>query len=474
MRKTITALFVLLLFIPVFSAQKKQNKTKLVAAKTAAPPDTGGLFTNFDPNKKVTLQKKKGFSLKQILKRVLRSAPILKSSKASEQIYKAKIRQIKSERNPELSFYAGGFPAPHAPSAWNVDFKKWGFAGTTSLSINIPLYTFGRIPKGLKAAKSGLKVQQISTTSTKADLIYEIKKYYYGYLYAMSIKKYIMETVMEKLDKSLDKTEKDYKKGKVQKSSLYSLRIMKMDLLANQATLDKNLAVAKAAFKSFLDIPSNKKFQLQQDKINEKIIKLKPVDYYIKLAFRNNYQYRKAVFGLAAKKALFEYEKTKLNPILFAIIRASAAGSTNNIDTSWLMDNSSFSFFMGIGISYSTKFGKQDNIIDEKRADMVKLDEQIKMLKKKLPIDVKSAYLSVKEMEKKLRYRENAFLNGKRWMLHTYKMFMIDSASASDIRSGLSSYASTRKAYFNAIYNYYLAIANLSKLVGKDITTKLF
>jgi outer membrane protein TolC len=94
----------------------------------------------------------------------------------------------------------------------------------------------------------------------------------------------------------------------------------------------------------------------------------------------------------------------------------------------------------------------------------------VKTLEKKLPLDVKSAYLEVKTTKEKLKIAEEAYLNGKRWMLYNYKMYMIDSATTDELSAGFSQYAHTRNAYFQAIYNYNLSIANLSKLVGVELT----
>ncbi len=464
-------IFIVLVFIcvSVFSAQKKKS-----GADSGPPKNSRGLFTGFngtqgDPNS----EKKTGYTLKKILLKVLNQAPILASAKAAEAAYRAKIKQIKAERNPTLSITAGGSPIFHAPSSSEIDMTKWGVAGSASLSLNIPLYTFGRIPKALKAARSGLKVQRINTTSARDDLIFEIKKYYYGYLYAISIKKYIIEIAMSKVDKALDKTEKDYKKGKIKKKSLYSLRIMKMNLLSIQASIDKNIDIAETAFKTFLGIPAKGIFKVQDDKIIDKDVVLKPLNYYIKLAFRKNTQYRKAIYGLAARQALYEYEKTKLNPIFVAIMRASASGYTENIDASWIISND-VSFYIGFGIRYSTQFGKQGHVIDEKKALFVELAEKVKMLKKKLPIDVKKAYLDVIEARKVMEYRRKAFLSGKRWMMHTYRMFLFESATSDELRSGLNAYINTRRSYFGSIYNYYITIAELSKIVGTKIDFRTY
>lgn len=440
------------------------------------PPDIDSILNNNNTNEAVEVRR--GYTLSRLIKKVLKLSPHQIISRASEDVYKAKIKQIMGERDPIFTVQSIFLPAPeyvdNSARAWheNISFKRWALANKTSFNITLPLYTFGRTDRGIEGYTSRLELERISSKERKAQLVYEIKKYYYGYLYALSAKEYILATVLKKLTDALKKTEDRYKKGKAKKTDLYRLRILKMRLKHQEAQLISGISATTAAFRSFLELRPNEKLRIKEDFIYEENVNILPYKTYLQLAFRYNYRYRKARYGLIARKAQLAYKKAASNPILFFTMNVDMRGKLfGPADISGVTDNSyQILPFFGIGIRWKTNFTKNKYLVAEADAEYRKLEGQVRLLKKAIPLQVKKAYLDLKTASKKLKFMSKAFLNGKKWMFHAFKMYMIGSASSTALSDGLTNYASTRNAYFNAMYQYNLAIANLSKIIGKELT----
>lgn len=489
--KKITLIFFTLIFsFSLIYSGRNNIRTRSAGSNRAAhrnarvaanAPNTGNLFGNFNPDDPQGNQEEQrvGYTLKQIIKKILRISPLMEASRSSEEIYRMKLKQIKAERNPSISASAFLMPMPEIPTPgigqkwYNViNFNKWGLGSRFSFTLSFPLYTFGRIPAGLQAARNGIRVQQIERRDTRMKLVEEIKKYYYGYLLAVSIKEFILKTVMSKLESSIEKTKEKYRDGRAKKSDIYRLNIFHLQLQAAELELKKNIKLAKEAFKTFLEIPANREFKIKEDMIVENNFTLKPLKTYIKMAFQNNPDYRKALYGLAARRALYEYKRAELNPVLYFGFTTSYTGRfpgfQSVFDISGIQGDD-FNIYMGFGLSFSRHIGKTKFVALEARAEYRKLEAQVKFLKMELPIKIKKAYYDLKDAKIKLDLALKAYLNGKKWMFHTYKLYKIGTGDATDLEDGFSRYANTRKDYFTAIYNYNMKIAELSRLVGREL-----
>ena len=479
MKKFLTAiLFIFILFSISYGATpaNRTNNANSTAAET--PPDDSFIPDLNTPQQTQENDELAGYSLSSIIKKIIRVSPLLNANRSAEDIYKAKIKQIQAERDPTLSFETILLPIPNIPTAvagqtWldTINFKRWGLAHRTSFTLSLPLYTFGRTDNALTAARSGLRMEQITSASARTNLVVEIKKYYYGYLLAYSMKEYILKTVMEKLNSSLSKAEKNYKQGKGKKTDLYSLNIMKLMLQGQELEINKNLTLAQRAFKIFMEIPEDHAFKIREDIIVETPFVLRPVEDYIEMAYRNNDNYQKLQHGLVARGALMDYQRVQNNPVLFIALQAYYQSRITRIDVSGVFDNAdSFRVFLGLGLRWGNNLTKQRHIISEAQAEYNKLESEYKAYKQKLPLDVRSAYMEVKTAKEKMKLAEEAFLNGKKWMLHSYRMYMIDSANTDELTAGFNQYAQTRRAYFQSIFDFNMAIANLSRLIGVELS----
>jgi outer membrane protein TolC len=476
--------------VPLSAGQSRQNNTSsppssaAPASGEAAPgsPDTGDLFTNFDPNA-VNENERHGLKLQDIIKRILSVSPQVEASRALEDVYRAKIGQIKAERVPVISFDVAMMPLPsyrpadpqtgQAYTEWTdkLNLRQWGLGGRFSMTLSMPIYTFGRINRGLRAARNGLSAQRVATEDTRETLVMQIKKYYFGYLLGVSLRDFVLKPVLKRLTTALEKTETRYKEGKVKKVDLYRIKIMYVQTRALENILNQKIENATTAFRTFLSLRQNDEFKLKEFIIDKSDILIRPFKHYLNVALHNNTTYRKAVYGLAARKAYLNYMNATYNPIMYFGITVAWQGRlTRNIDITGYQANSVLTPFLGAGISWKLDFAKRKHLVAESDAQYRHIKEQVKMLKLMLPVQIKEAYNRFKSANTVLKFKSEAFLNGKKWMLHTYKMFMLGTASASELTEGLSQYAQTRKDYFEALHEYNIAAANLSKIIGKDIS----
>lgn len=106
------------------------------------------------------------------------------------------ISAVASKYNSAVAFLTGqfGFPLQPIPNALHEEFKI-GKTNWTALSVNLtqPVYTFGRIEEAVKQAKTGRSIAENQKDRKRMEIITEVKKAYYQYLFLREVGKVLSD-----------------------------------------------------------------------------------------------------------------------------------------------------------------------------------------------------------------------------------------------------------------------------------------
>ena len=90
-------------------------------------------------------------------------------------------------------------PDPQIP--WS---NPWGPGGELGVQGGIPIYTFGKIRSAKKAAKAGVKAAEYGSELTKNQVVFDVRRAYYGVQLALDLQAMINEG-KDKLRSAVDK-----------------------------------------------------------------------------------------------------------------------------------------------------------------------------------------------------------------------------------------------------------------------------
>lgn len=416
--------------------------------------------------------------LRACIEKALKVAPEQGEAQADIELATSKLDEAKAYRYPQIEARGLLGPAPRARGNQisspdgndDTDHPTW-FARGDAMLIQ-PLYTFGKISENMKAATHGIEVDRAKKEQSRNEVALKVKEYYYGILLARELKEVVLE-VKESLEKARDKAGKLLEAGS---ANVEQLDIYKLD--AFHGEVDKYLAeavkgetLALSALKTRLGLSTIAPIDIDAERLTLDEEKVLDYDTYVTQASDRRPEYRQVREGLKAREALVEAAKANYYPDLFVAGLLSAAYSPgrDRVDNPWIADEFNH-FWAGaaLGVRWKIDFGITKAKVAAETAQYNRLLSTKEYAEANIPLQIKKFYLELKEADKSVTATKEAYSNAKKWAVAAIANFDFGIGPAKEIFDSLQNYARMRAGYFQAIYNYNLAVANLSYATGAE------
>jgi len=103
-------------------------------------------------------------------------------------------------------------------------------------------------------------------------------------------------------------------------------------------------------------------------------------------------------------------------------------------------------------------------------AELMKLQTQKKTAENSFPVEVKEAYLNVKETQERVKITEEGRKAGRTLVALSSANFELGIGEPQDIFLGLGNYTRAANDYYEAVRDYNIALAKLSLVVGEEVS----
>lgn len=424
-------------------------------------------------------EKKMLLSLDDCIRIALQSAPELGEAQADIELTASKLSEAQAYRYPRLEVTTLLGPAPGARredfSRTDKTFKfgelTW-FTGTDATLIQ-PLYTFGKISENMKAATHGIEVDRSRKEQRAHEIALKVQEYYYGLLLAREMKELVLE-VQETLDKAREKARKLIDQGS---DSADELDIYKLDAFTGEVSKYreealKGEALALAALKTRLGLPINAPLDIASERLFTIDVEAPPYETLVEKASERRPEFRQIAEGLKARSALVEAAKASYYPDIFvgALLSWAYAEERDRIHNPYISDQ--FKHLYGgvaLGARWKLDFGITGAKVAAERAQYNRLLSTRDFATANIPLQVKKFYLELKEAENSIAATKSAYTNSKKWAVTALANFDFGVGPAKEIFEALQAYARMRGAYFQSIYNYRIAWANLDYATAESL-----
>ncbi len=424
----------------------------------------------------ITFGDQKGITLEEYLRVILKSNPEIQEAEYGIQTMQGYLEQVEGAAYPRISVLALAAPIPQITgNALNsdVNWSKWGPLLRGEIDVQLPLYTFGRIPYGREAAINGIKVEQAKVNEVRQQVIYRTKEIFYGHLFAHSMYQNVVIFAEEELNKALEYAEEEYDlgSGKVSKGDIGRLRVAQAELLKKKAEAEKYLNITKSALATFIG-KDPKQFQIKLKEIEPAKFQIKPFDNYMKIALRNNPQWNQLKYGIKARANLYKFEKSHQYPILFLAGRLVGSYAPHISNQSSVFANDSYNEFYGgiaLGIKWDFDFG-QSGKIKIAKSEYNKLIEKRKFAQKGIYLLIKQTYLELVEAQKNIETNYKAYRAALSWLGFAFLAFESGTGEAKDALEGLAATASTYGNYYESIFKFNMTTAKMSQFLNEELT----
>ncbi|MBC7963315.1 MAG: TolC family protein [Steroidobacteraceae bacterium] len=407
----------------------------------------------------------------------LKSAPELGEAQADIDQTAGKLEEARSYRYPQIEVLALFGPSPPAKkedlNATDKRFKlnelSW-FSSANATFIQ-PLYTFGKISENMKAATHGIEVERSRKEQRANEVAQKVKEYYFGLMLARELKEVVLE-VQESLDKARVKAQKMLDQGSngVEESDLFKLDAFSGEVAKYLEEAKKGENLALAALKTRLNLPISAQLEINSERLVMDEAVTPEFDIYVERARAHRPEFRQIAEGLKARSALVEAAQANYYPDIFlgGLVSWAYAEDRDRIRNPYIDDK--FRHLDGgvaLGARWKLDFGLTGAKVSGERAQYNRLLSTKQFADANIPLQIRKYYLELKEAENSVTAMKFGFTNAKKWAVTALANFDFGVGPAKEIFDALQAYARMRAAYFQSIYNYKLAGANLDYAVGE-------
>ena len=415
--------------------------------------------------------------LKACIQRALSSAPELGETRADIELAASKLAEAKSHRFPKVEILNLIGPVPQArgnqvfsPDSINQTDRLTWFDRADATIVQ-PLYTFGKISESMNAAEHGIEVDRAKQEQRPNEISLKVKEYYYGLLLARELKEMVLD-IRESLTKARDKARKLLKE---ESPNVNELDIFKLDAFAGE--VDKYLeeakkgeALALSALKTQIAVSPDVEMDIETERLTTDEVSIPDLPLFLDASKTQRPEYKQIDQGLRARAALVEAAKAAYYPDIFlgGYLSAAYAEKRDRITNPYVPDE--FNHLWGgvaLGLKWNLDFGITGAKVAAERAQYNRLVATKEFAESNIPLQIRKSYLEIKEAEKSIDATRSAYTNAKKWVVAALANFDFGIGPAQEIFDALQNYARMRADYFQSLYNYKLAQANLAYAVGE-------
>jgi outer membrane protein len=418
------------------------------------------------------------WNLKECISRALASAPELGEAQADIELYSAKLSEAKGYRLPQIDFLGLTGPVPRArgnqvssPDSINSTGHLTWFERGDVLLVQ-PLYSFGKISHAMSAARHGIEVEKARKDQSRNEVVQKVKEYYYGVLLARELKSLLGE-VRDDLSRARDKAKKllDQNSENVEEADLYKLDAFNGEVGKYLAEATKGETLALAALKAKIGVPPEAQLELADARLLREGDPIGDLNAYLSRANERRPEFRQVREGLQARQELVAAARAARYPDIFLGATFSAAYSEgrDKVTNPWVPDE--FNHIWGgvaLGVKWKLDFGITSAKISQEQAQYDRLISTKSFAEQNIPLQIRKYYDEGVEAASAMEATKGGYESSKKWAVTAIANFDFGVGPAKEIFDSLQQYAKMRGAYFQAVYNYNLALANLRYAAGDE------
>lgn len=419
-------------------------------------------------------------SLDDCIRIALKSAPELGEAQADIELTASKLAEAKSYRFPQLNVTTLFGPAPQARAqdflatdrdTIRLNTLTW-FTSADATLIQ-PLYTFGKISENMKAATHGIEVDRSRKVQRANEIALKVKEYYFGLMLARESKELILE-VQDDLDKARTTAKKllDQGSASVDETDIYKLDAFSGEVAKYLEEAQKGERLALAALRTRLGLPGDAVIEIGgSERLTMGGGVVPEYDTFVEKARARRPEFRQIAEGLKARSALVEAARANYYPDIFlgGLFSWAYAEDRDRINNPYITDP--FKHAIGgiaLGARWKLDFGITGAKVAGEQAQYNRLLSTREFADANIPLEIRKYYLDLLEAEHSAADTLKAYTNAKKWAVAALANFDFGIGPAKEIFDALQAYARMRAAYFQSLYNYRIARANLDYASGEQ------
>jgi outer membrane protein TolC len=343
-----------------------------------------------------------------------------------------------------------------------------------NLEIRLPIYTFGKLSAGKEAARRGVETEEAKRVGRENQVIFDVKEMYFGFLLSRQISDVLSE-ISTNLENAIETATERLETGdeSIAQRDVLKLRVAYSRLAQEARKVVTGQQLARAGLMRAMGLDPEAPFETADRRLVPADVNLKPLHAYVDELFRNNPQWRRLRAGIEARRARVVMARSEYFPVLFVAGGVEYARAPNRRDQKNPFVKDDFNFLSpggALGMRWSLNFGTTRLNVETAEAELAKLRVQERAARSGLPLEVRKAYAAVEEARDKMTIAREGRKAGRGLLVTAMSSFTLGVGDAEDLFTGLGLYAESAAGYYESIHDHNMALAELSRSVGVEVT----
>ncbi len=333
-----------------------------------------------------------------------------------------------------------------------------------------PLYTFGKIENYSAAAKANIKIKGEDVNIQRSHTVLDVKRAYYGYLAARD-GRLLLSDVIKRLQEASDLIQEwlDSGEGEVSQSDFYAVQ-------AGMAMVAKYKAQAQALERVALDglkvvtgVGLNHDLSVAERRLRPLPLPELDLAALQELALERRPEMAQLEFGLQARRALIEANKSEAKPNVYAGLVGgfSYAPGRESLESPYIYDpfhEAALTPVLGVKWRWAGKIVEAKTEIAQ--AELNALISKSSLARAGIPYQVAEQYHQAVGHAEAVQQLELASRSARRWMIASYTDFEAGLETADKVMSAFQTYVLASADYLQTTYSYNMHVAQLEQVSG--------
>jgi len=406
-------------------------------------------------------------TLEESIAIALRQSVVIQSAREGVAASEARTKEAITGFLPKLSTsynYSRLYPAPYVNQPPPIGTLTTGTENnyTWSLDARQPLFTGGRLKANYDINRLGADASRQEERGTIQDIVLEVKRGYFTILKAKRLVGVAKQSV-EQFTAQRDLAKNFYEVGLVPRNDYLQAEVRLAD--GNQALIraENSLEVARSRFNTVLRRP----IEATVDVVDN--LDYKPYETAfeecLKTAFENRPEIQ--VYSLRAEQAgkKVKVVESEFYPSVNLVGSYQRYGESADVNGSSYRDPENWS--VAAMASWDlwewgrTKYARDASVSQERQAQ-----NALTHVKDQVSLEVKSAWLNVKEAEKLIAVTQKAIEQAEENYRINQERYREQVARTTDVLDALTLLTFARASWSNALSDYRIALAALERATG--------
>jgi outer membrane protein TolC len=338
-----------------------------------------------------------------------------------------------------------------------------------SLNILYPLFTGGKISSIIEQAKLNKLLAMNKIRRDDLAVIYDIKKYFYGYVLTNELYK-ISKATLDRMVYISGLTKQFYESGE-------SLNVKKTDYLSIQVTvaliesivskIEANRFMVKSALSNAMGLAWDS--EINPTYTNNELLPPKySLSKLVQNAYKTNSDIRKMDIALKISKQQIKEQKSGHYPKV--ALMGEVSRTYNSYEYGFLNEDDRDTWNIGFAADIPLFDGfKTTNMVNEKRLEEKKLFLIQDMLKEGIAIQIKNELNNALLGFKQIQTLKKAKKLAKSSRELNVRGYQIDAIEPQKVIEAQYFEAYIKSDYLKYVHDYLLSLAKIDKLIGQEV-----